>query len=371
MAILITLISFQIDIGNSCGFELMQINYCSLCSGYVNLKPCKPNCEAAYGKCMANYEEFEKEWNKFLTMIIRFGKRLEGNLNLENTLGSMNYKISDVIMFFQENQILIRNKVFEKCSVKNVNKRSAEEDDDDESLLTVGRFKETRSKNQAISLAWRKLGEEVTKKIKKLRSYWTGLPRAICKNSNPATRCWNGTHSIALDKPARPAPDQRIQKNSKLYNSIDSLRSRLQIVNSKLSSSYNGNGLEKFDFDSQATINKGVSTEPNEEDVSDEEDRGDYEDRADFEEQMPEKEGSDPIMAPEEVEEEPNTDENQGNVVKSNPENILDNRESGQKESLERPKEQSSSSAGYLTISVCTLIISQLISRYFGNFQHL
>lgn len=352
----------------------MQINYCSLCSGYINLKPCKSNCEATYTQCMANYAEFEGEWNTFLKTIIQFGKRLETSLNLENTLGSMNYKVSDVIMFFQENQILIRNKVFEKCSVKKLHKRSAEEDDedDDDSLLTVGRFKETRSRNQAISLTWRKLGEEVAKKIKTLRSYWSKLPKGICKKSNPAVRCWNGTHSIGLDKPTRPASDSRLQKNSKVYRSIDSLRLRLQIVNNKLISSYNGNGLEKFDFDSQATINKGVSTEPNEETDDSAVDEDEDEGIGENDQQTVEPDEESPkLLAPEEPEEEPFIDENRDGEESRPARNNIEKITAGNQESghLERLKgESGSSDAGYLAIPICTLIISQLICRYLGHF---
>lgn len=226
----------------------MQINYCSLCSGYINLKPCKANCEYAYSKCMINYQEFENEqWNKYLNTIIQFGKRLESSLNLENTMGSLNYKISDMIMYFQENEVNIRNKVFEKCNTKKVNKRSTANDDDEEEdedgpLLTIAKMKETRAKNQQISKTWKILASEVKKKIRSLKSYWTKLPKGICKNSNNV-KCWNSTDLIDQNKQIKPVFDSQILKETKYYRLIDAQKSKLSIVNNKLISSYNGNGL--------------------------------------------------------------------------------------------------------------------------------
>lgn len=358
----------------------MQINYCSLCSGYINLQPCKANCEATYTKCMANYQDFEGEWNKFLNTIVQFGKRLENTLNLENTLGSINYKVSDVIMYFQEHQTPIRDRVFEKCSMRKLSKRSTgDEDEDEDSLWTVSKFKETRSRNQELSQIWKTMATEVKKKIKSLKSYWSKLPKGICKKSNPAVRCWNGTHSVGLDKPARPTLNSLVQKNSKIYGSIDTLRKRLQIVNSKLISSYNGNGLEKFDFDPQATeIETAISTEPNDEENPPEEEDDDYEDKrmSENDQQVPEIE-DDKLPAAEDTDEEPDENKRRDAVADNvGAGNNLNDVSSNNRESRQIERSQNESLSGIdgsscLSLSVCaliTLIISQLTCRYLFHF---
>ena len=368
----------QIDISNSCGLELMQTNYCSLCAGHLNLKPCKANCEAAYTKCMANYQDFEGEWNKFLSTIIQFGRRLENTLNLENTLGSINYKVSDVIMFFQEHHVAIRDRVFEKCSVKKLNKREITENEYEGSLLTVSKFKETRSKNLEITQAWKMLATDVKKKTKSLKSYWSRLPKSICKKTNSTARCWNGTHSVSLDRPTRPASSSPVQKNSKIYRSIDALRLRLQDVNSKLISAYNGNGVEDFNFDPQATVNKAVTSEPEYDELPDLDDEDeDYEsDKEMYEndQQVIEKEDNKNRLILEGLEES-NRNENSGRDTydKDGAEgNIGD---ASRASNLERrivpdPKNESStgsSGGSFLGLSLFTLIISQLICRYLGQ----
>lgn len=355
----------------------MQINYCSLCSGHLNLKPCKPNCEWAYSKCIVNYQDFEIEWNKYLVTIIQFGRRLENTLNLENTLGSLNYRISDVIMQFQENKIVITDKVFEKCNdnkFKNINKRSIRKiDDEDDELLSVNKFKETHAKNQEITKTWKRLATDVKKKIKTLKSYWSKLPKAICKNTNLPTeinKCWNGTNSIDLNKQIKPSFDIRIQKNSNIYKLIDSYKNKLQIVNNKLISSYNGNGLEKFDFDAEASFPIGITTDLNEDDnEDDDEEDSDYDDNKNNREldqqQIPDDE---PIEKNLEPQDDNDGIESKNDNVKRN-QNDLENNIYSDSVNLDKPKDASltNNKSFIINISIYTLIISQLILVSFHN----
>lgn len=354
----------------------MQINYCSLCSGYIDLKPCKPNCEWAYSKCIVNYQDFETEWNKYLDTIIQFGKRLGKQLNLENTLGSLNYKISDVIMLFQENKISITDKVFEKCNkIKNVNKRSAKDtDDEDGDLLNTGKFKEMKSKNDELAKTWQKLGSEVKKKVKLLKSYWSKLPKAVCKNLKPTVKCWNGTSSIDLNKQIKPSFDLRIQKNSKIYQQIDHQKNKLQMVNSKLISSYNGNGLEKFDFDTQASFSIGITTEPIDELEDDEEDEDeDYDARNKNREfnqhpiQDEQIEGNEQLSQNDQEKDESNLKDVRNQPDDNNLGNNVDNvyLSGSQTSTIDKPKDLSLTNSSYsINFSLSMIIISQLIYSY-------
>lgn len=332
---------------------------------------------------MANYQDFEGEWNKFLSTIIQFGKRLENTLNLENTLGSINYKVSDVIMFFQEHHVAIRDQVFEKCSVRKLNKREINEDEEEGSLLTIGKLKETRSKSLEISQAWKTLATDVKKKIKSLKSYWSKLPKSICKKTNPTGTCWNGTHSVSLDRPIKPASGLQIQKNSKVYRSIDTLRLRLQTVNNKLISSYNGNGLEDFSpslLDHGESGPKAVTMEPEEEDFANEDDEDeDYEDKREEinenDQQRVEKEEDNNRLILTEEPEESILDQGNRREEADEKDRIGDNNGSVasnlESSIVADPKNESvigSGGSSYLGLSLFTLIISQLICRYLGHF---
>jgi len=352
----------KIDIITSCSTDLMRINYCSICAGHLNMKPCKVNCELAYSKCMVNYQEFESEWNRYLNTLIQFGRRLENTLNVENTLGSINYKISDVIMQFQENKISITNKVFEKCNMKKIGKRSIAEDEDDENK---SKFKETRSMYEEINKTWKKLASDVKKKIKSLKSYWSKLPKGICRNSNPIDKCWNSTHLIELSKQIKTSVDIKINKNNPVYKLIDLQKVTLQSINNKLISSYNGNGLERFEFDSQASnININGLIPATDEEL-------DYEDDDDYEQ----KKDDETDMKDDQIDRLTDESNNKDNSLKTdlNQDEEFSGSEGVRKQdnNLEndinnfQPRDASlNSNSLIINASICTLIISAIISQY-------
>ena len=326
---------------------------------------------------MVNYQDFENEWNRYLSTLIQFGRRLENTLNLENTLGSINYKISDVIMYFQENKISITDKVFEKCNNKKISKRSIGDEGEDDG--TASKFKETRSRNQELTRIWKKLASEVKKKIKSLKSYWSKLPKGICKNSNSVDKCWNGTSSIELSKQIKPSfIDIKINKNSNVYHLIDLQKNALQVVNNKLISSYNGGGLESFDFDTQASsINIGpISTELNED--------NDYEDEDDIDndEQKREDDLKTIDEQTDKLTEESNNNRfrsetgdefspNESESFRKQPDNNnLENDLNNVYSNLDKPRDASLNSNSYLVhISIYTLIISTICNHIITNFN--
>ncbi|CAM4315691.1 unnamed protein product, partial [Lepidochelys kempii] len=83
----------------------MRMSSCPLCRGTPALKPCNAFCLNVMKGCLARPAELDPEWNRFLDALIQVAERLEGPFNMELAADSIGVKISEGIMYLQENGV--------------------------------------------------------------------------------------------------------------------------------------------------------------------------------------------------------------------------------------------------------------------------
>nr|XP_005315586.2 glypican-6-like [Chrysemys picta bellii] len=89
----------------------MRMSSCPLCRGTPALKPCNAFCLNVMKGCLARPAELDPEWNRFLDALIQVAERLEGPFNVELAADSIGVKISEGIMYLQENGVQTSAKV--------------------------------------------------------------------------------------------------------------------------------------------------------------------------------------------------------------------------------------------------------------------
>ncbi|XP_037531358.1 glypican-4 [Nematolebias whitei] len=181
----------------SCVRAAMKMLYCPYCSGQVALKPCQNYCLNVMRGCLANQADLDAEWNNFLDAMLSLAERLEGPFNFESVMDPIDVKISEAIMNMQENSMQVSQKVFQGCGAPKPSaafrsKRSVKE------TGFTGRFRpyspEARP-TTAAGTSLDRLTNEVKKKLKHAKKFWSTLPESVCADERtaPGDDCWNGT----------------------------------------------------------------------------------------------------------------------------------------------------------------------------------
>ncbi|KAM9849948.1 glypican-4 isoform 2-T2 [Aulostomus maculatus] len=181
----------------SCVRAAMKMLYCPYCSGQVALKPCQNYCLNVMRGCLANQADLDTEWNNFLDAMLSLAERLEGPFNFESVMDPIDVKISEAIMNMQENSMQVSQKVFHGCGQPKPNmafrsKRSVKE------TGFTGRFRPyspDARPTTAAGTSLDRLTNDVKKKLKHAKKFWSTLPDTVCagERTAPGDECWNGT----------------------------------------------------------------------------------------------------------------------------------------------------------------------------------
>ncbi|CAM4718591.1 unnamed protein product [Caretta caretta] len=176
----------------------MRMSSCPLCRGTPALKPCNAFCLNVMKGCLAHPAELDPEWNRFLDALIQVAERLEGPFNMELAADSIGVKISEGIMYLQENGVQTSAKVFQGCGTPRpapARSRRAARDD------TKRRFRTYLPEEKPTTAAGTNLDRLVTdvkEKLRLMRGFWVTLPHTLCSDGKVAAdvtdedKCWNG-----------------------------------------------------------------------------------------------------------------------------------------------------------------------------------
>uniref|UniRef100_H3AFK3 Glypican 2 n=1 Tax=Latimeria chalumnae TaxID=7897 RepID=H3AFK3_LATCH len=242
-----------------CQRAIMRMSYCPLCRGVPSLKPCSGFCRNVMKGCLANQADLDTEWNNFIGALLLLAEKLEGPFNIEFAMDSISVKISEGIMYMQENSMQTSTKVFQGCGsprpTPGRTKRSSRDD-------TKRRFRTYTSEEKPTTAAGTNLDRlisDMKEKLKAMRRFWATLPNTLCNDEKVAAditnedKCWNGQ----TPQTPRYLPDVR---GDGLVNQINNpevevdisrpdARTRQQIMQlrmmtNQLRGAYNGNDIE-------------------------------------------------------------------------------------------------------------------------------
>ncbi|XP_056611078.1 glypican-6b isoform X2 [Triplophysa dalaica] len=181
----------KVTMSPACIDGFTKMLYCSYCDGLSTLKPCKNYCLNVLKGCLANQADLDPEWSKYT-------ERLEGPFNIESVMQTIDVKISEAIMYMQENSMQLSHQVFQGCGQPKPSgmSRTARGVPDTFS----GRFSpynpEELPTAAAVSRLDRLVGD-IKEKLRHFRKFWSWIPEGICQEENVAALdgdddCWNG-----------------------------------------------------------------------------------------------------------------------------------------------------------------------------------
>ncbi|XP_041483361.1 glypican-6-like [Lytechinus variegatus] len=111
-----------------CRKALMRMSYCPHCKGIPFVKPCHSLCLNIMKGCLASQSEMDAEWNYYIDAMTSLGNRMDGTLNIETFLLTLEIEISNGIMNMQNNGLSISTKVFNGCGIPPLSRNRRETD---------------------------------------------------------------------------------------------------------------------------------------------------------------------------------------------------------------------------------------------------
>ncbi|XP_058875281.1 glypican-6-like isoform X1 [Acipenser ruthenus] len=181
-----------------CKRALMRLSYCPLCRGLPSLKPCHSFCRNVMKGCLANQADLDTEWNSFIDSLLQVTEKLQGPFNMELATDSIGVKISEAIMYLQENSVQTSTKVFQGCGSPRPAPGRSKRSPRDETKRRFRTYTPEERPTTAARTNLDRLATDLKDKLKAMRRFWATLPDTLCNDERLSEdlsnqeRCWNG-----------------------------------------------------------------------------------------------------------------------------------------------------------------------------------
>ncbi|KAM5131311.1 glypican-2 [Callospermophilus lateralis] len=192
-----------LSVSEDCRKALMRLIGCPLCRGVPSLMPCRGFCLNVASGCLSN-RGLEPDWGNYLDGLLFLADKLQGPFSFELAAESIGVKISEGLMYLQENSMRVSAKVFQECGTPHLisarNRRAPAP------LEEAGRpwpwrvAPEEERPTTAAGTNLHRLVWELRERLNRLRGFWVGLPLTVCGDSRMAADisqetapCWTGT----------------------------------------------------------------------------------------------------------------------------------------------------------------------------------
>lgn len=265
-----------ITASESCQAGMAKMKYCSLCSGYNIVKPCKDYCQNIFKGCFLGWDYINPHWDNYITALDELTEKLEGPFSFEAVVDPIDVKISDAIMNMQDNSLDIKQKVFTGCgSPKGKSKRSVANNGDFFIDSPKKRNRRGISKDAPQSAQPTVAGASLDKlvkafktKVKRTKGMWNTMSESVCTTvaASAKAECWNGTAKII--PPVGAVPNKGVLSNDISNDQIPAIIkrqiSKLKLIVHKLKSAKNGEDViiegEGNDYDGSGSGSGSGST---------------------------------------------------------------------------------------------------------------
>ncbi|XP_072263848.1 glypican-1 [Pyxicephalus adspersus] len=239
----------QVPMSKECTREVMKLMYCPLCRGHATTKLCDNYCLNVMQGCLANQADLDSEWRNLIESLLLVAGKFNGAAGVEYIVGTIHTKISDAIIYMQENKDLITNKVFKSCGNPKKGGKTPKVEEKRRKGKAIQEDKSTVPSMENLVL-------DVKATLTDIQDYWISLPNLFCNEKTIAgqgneDKCWNGM-ARARYMPERMGSGLANQINNpeidvditKPDMTIRQQIMQLKIMTNRLRNAYNGNDVD-------------------------------------------------------------------------------------------------------------------------------
>ncbi|XP_011841217.1 PREDICTED: glypican-2 [Mandrillus leucophaeus] len=106
--------ALKVPLSEGCSQALMRLIGCPLCRGVPSLMPCQGFCLNVVRGCLSS-RGLEPDWGNYLDGLLILADKLQGPFSFELAAESIGVKISEGLMYLQENSAKVSAQVFQEC----------------------------------------------------------------------------------------------------------------------------------------------------------------------------------------------------------------------------------------------------------------
>ncbi|XP_036760551.2 glypican-2 isoform X2 [Manis pentadactyla] len=193
--------TLKVPMNEACRRAVMRLTGCPLCRGVPSLPPCRGFClNVAYG-CLSP-QGLDPDWGTYLDSLLFLAEKVQGPFSFEGAAQSIAVKISEGLMFLQENSVTLSAQVFHQCGTPphapaRARRAPAPREEVGRLWAAAAALEEQPTTVTGTSLP--RLVWELRERLGRVRGFWAGLPLTVCGDprmaadiSQEAAPCWTG-----------------------------------------------------------------------------------------------------------------------------------------------------------------------------------
>ncbi|KAM6156623.1 glypican-2 [Erethizon dorsatum] len=192
--------TLKVPVSEGCRQALMRLTGCPLCRGVPSLMPCRGFCLNVAHGCLSS-KGLEPDWGSYLDGLLLLAEKLQGPFSFELAAESIGVKISEGLMYLQENSVKVSAKAFQECGTPHpvpARHRRAPAPREEAGRQWRAAAEEERP-TTAAGTNLHRLVWELRERLGRVRGFWAGLPLTVCGDSRmaadisqEAAPCWTG-----------------------------------------------------------------------------------------------------------------------------------------------------------------------------------
>ncbi|XP_049644578.1 glypican-2 [Suncus etruscus] len=197
--------ALKVPLTESCKQAVMRLIGCPLCRGVPSLPPCRGFCLNVAHGCLSP-QGLNSDWKAYLDSLLLLADKLQGSFSFELAAHSIGVRISEALVYLQENNVRVSTQVFKECGtppqILSRNRRAPALREEAGRLWgSSGQTEaELPTPATATSSSLQRLVWELRERLSRVRGFWAGLPQAVCADSRmaadvsqEAAPCWTGS----------------------------------------------------------------------------------------------------------------------------------------------------------------------------------
>ena len=97
--------TINMALGKKCSRSLLEMKYCGVCEGQLDVPPCRSYCLNVVKGCLANFMDLDATWNTYVTSVIDLIRHsMMKDNDLQQAMNSLEYLFNDAIKYALEYQ---------------------------------------------------------------------------------------------------------------------------------------------------------------------------------------------------------------------------------------------------------------------------
>ncbi|XP_041695310.1 glypican-1 [Coregonus clupeaformis] len=186
----------QVPLSPECIRAMMKLVYCPHCRGLASVKPCANYCRNVMKGCLANQADLDTEWQSLVDTMLQVASSFSADPSVDVVIYSLPLRISEAILYMQENTEVFTSKVFQACGIPRVAGTQSSGSEERKTRVNPDSTAMEYKPSPAAGVRLEMQISDVSSKLREMQQYWVQLPAALCNSKVAAgaavDKCWNG-----------------------------------------------------------------------------------------------------------------------------------------------------------------------------------